>query len=245
MICQYVKWGETGVPLYAEVKEGIRDMIERRGLKPGDRLPAEHELIRRFRVSRLTVVRAVRDLQVEGLVARHQGRGTFVARSGVQVDLQRLKSFTEDMRVRGLRPGGRILEWSTIPVPTDVAQAFRAKRATPVLRIVRLRYANGEPIGIHESFLAPDLTIPRDALERAGSLYIVLATTHRLRLEEADETIAAVTATTGEARLLEVPRGAPLLRVERISYSQTRQPVEVARMLYRGDRYQYFTRLRS
>ncbi len=233
------------MPLYAEIKDAVRNFIEERGLKPGDRLPGEHDLMGRFHVSRLTVVRAVRDLEVEGLVVRRQGRGTFVARSKVQVDLQRMKSFTEDMHIRGLRPGGKILDWSVIPAPPDIAQALRTIPATPILRIFRVRFANDAPIGLHESFLAPGLTIDRAAVERRGSLYAVLTEAHRIHLGEADETIAAVTATTQEARLLCVRKGAPLLRVERVSYGQTQQPIEVARMAYRGDRYQYFTRLRA
>jgi GntR family transcriptional regulator len=231
------------MPLYAEIEDAVRDLIEQQRLTPGDRLPGEHDLMARFRVSRLTVVRAVRELEAEGLVVRRQGRGTFVARSKVQVDLQRMKSFTEDMRIRGFRPGGQILEWSVVPAPSDVAQMLRANPSTPLLRIFRLRFANDEPIGLHESFLAEGLTIDRAALERTGSLHAVLNEAHRIRLEEADETIAAVTAASREARLLGVPQGAPLLRVERISYSQMQHPMEVARMVYRGDRYQYFTRL--
>lgn len=233
------------MPLYTEVKESVRKLIERDGLKPGDRLPTEQELMRRFRVSRLTVIRAVRDLEMEGLIVRQQGRGTFVARSKVLVDLHRLKSFTEDMQVRDLRPGGRILEFSIVTSPPDITHALRLESPAPVLHILRLRFADDEPIGLNESYLARELTVPRNALERMGSLYALLWELHRVRLEEADETIEAVVAGVREAKLLGVPQGSALLRVERISYDQRQRPVELARMVYRGDRYQYFTRLRA
>lgn len=233
------------MPLYTEVKESVRTLIERDGLKPGDRLPTEQEMMRRFRVSRLTVIRAARDLEAEGLIVRQQGRGTFVARSKVLVDLHRLKSFTEDMRVRDLRPGGRILEFSRVKSPPDIMRALRLEMAASVLHILRLRFADDEPIGLNESYLAPELSVSRNALERKGSLYALLKELHRVRLEEADETIEAVVAGVREAKLLSVPRGAALLRVDRISYDQRQRPVELARMVYRGDRYQYFTRLRA
>ncbi len=52
-------------------------------------------------------------------------------------------------------------------------------------------------------------------------------------------------ASAVEARLLGIHRGAPLLRTERLSYDQRRRPLELSRMLYRGDRYKYHTQLKA
>src|SRR3989304_1216710 len=117
--------------LYVELKHTIRALIEKEGLQPGARLPTEQELMKRFRVSRMTVTRALHDLAAEGLVDRRQGVGTFVARPKVLVDLQRLKGFTEDMLLRGLRPGGRILRMSRGPAPAEAARALRLPQRGP------------------------------------------------------------------------------------------------------------------
>ena len=231
------------MPLYVDIMEALRAFIERKELQPGDRLPTEQVLMKRFGASRITVTRALRDLEVEGLVDRRQGVGTFVARSKVLVELQRLKSFTEDMLLRGLAPGGRILRLEQVPAPAEVGSALRVPTGSSVPLIVRLRTADSEPMGLHESYLRPDLQIDPEELKQSGSLYAILRDRYQVRLEEADETIEAVTATTAQAELLAVGRDSPLLRVVRLSYDQRHRPAEIAYMLYRGDRYHYHAKL--
>jgi GntR family transcriptional regulator len=233
------------VPLYADLKGALRAKIEKDGLNPGDRLPTERALMRLFRVSRITATRALRDLEIEGLVDRRQGVGTFVARPKVLVDLQRLKSFTEDMLLRGLKPGGQILKMASVPCTAEVARRLRIPKGTPVQVIVRRRTANGEPMGLHESYVLSEFEIDEQELRRAGSLYAILHKRYHLILTEADETIEAVAASAGEARLLGIRRGAPLLRTERLSYDRRRRPIELSRMLYCGDRYRYHTQLKA
>ncbi len=231
--------------LYIELKHALRTLIEKEGLQPGARLPTEQDLMKRFRVSRMTVTRALHDLAAEGLVDRRQGVGTFVARPKVLVDLQRLKGFTEDMLLRGLRPGGRILQMARVPAPAEVARSLRLSKGALVHLIVRLRTANGDPVGLHETYLPGELDLEESELTRAGSLYAVLRDRYQTVPTEADETIEAVTANASQARLLSVRPGAALLRVERQTYDQRGRVFEVSHMLYRGDRYQYHTKLQA
>ena len=67
-------------PKYRQVFEALSHQITGGGLGPGDRLPSEADLVRRFGASRITVGRALRDLQVLGLIERRVGSGTFVRR---------------------------------------------------------------------------------------------------------------------------------------------------------------------
>ena len=70
-------------PKYRQVYDALRREIQQGRLKGGDRLPTEAQLERQFGASRITVGRAVRDLQVSGLVERRAGAGTFVKRRSV------------------------------------------------------------------------------------------------------------------------------------------------------------------
>jgi GntR family transcriptional regulator of arabinose operon len=67
-------------PKYRQVFDALSEQIAGGGLRPGDRLPSEADLVRRFGASRITVGRALRDLQVLGLIERRVGSGTFVRR---------------------------------------------------------------------------------------------------------------------------------------------------------------------
>src|SRR5437763_11795035 len=68
-------------PKHQRVFGVLREQIVSGALKSGERLPSEAELGRRFAASRITVGRAVRDLQLLGLVDRRAGSGTFVKRA--------------------------------------------------------------------------------------------------------------------------------------------------------------------
>ena len=67
------------VPLYEAIKRHVLDQIDSHRLKSGERIPSEHELTKLFKVSRMTVNRAIRELSVEGRVVRVPGVGSFVA----------------------------------------------------------------------------------------------------------------------------------------------------------------------
>jgi GntR family transcriptional regulator len=113
-----------------------------------------------------------------------------------------------------------------------------------LLRIHRLRLADGEPMSIDTSHL-PARRFPglRRQLERHASLYETLRTAYGIQLAEAEETIETVLADPHDAQLLDVDAGIPLLLLSRHAIDSTGQPVEWAQSWYRGDRYKFITRL--
>src|SRR5690554_808193 len=72
---------ETGIPLYIQVKEIIKDLIARNVWGPGSKIPTERSLAEQLKISRNTVSMAYRELEAEGVLVCYQGRGTFVAES--------------------------------------------------------------------------------------------------------------------------------------------------------------------
>lgn len=89
------------VPLYQQLKSVLKDDIERGVYKSGDRLPSEPDLIREYGISRITVRQALDDLEVEGLIVRRHGKGTYVAERQIEQELVRLTDFVEDMQRAG------------------------------------------------------------------------------------------------------------------------------------------------
>lgn len=88
-------------PLYQQVKEYIIGKINASALQPGMQIESEAELVARLNVSRMTVNRALRELSVDGLLRRIQGRGTFVAERKPQAALLQISSIAEEIRARG------------------------------------------------------------------------------------------------------------------------------------------------
>jgi len=232
------------IPLYYQIKETIKAEISSGRLRPGDQIAPETELTSQYSVSRMTVRQAVLELVNEGMLYRKRGKGTFVAAPKITRGLARLTSFTEDMQARGLKPSGRVISLEETPADEDVAGLLGIGTGAPVVRLERLRLADGTPMALEVGHLI----LPRfewvfsEDLE-TDSLYRLLKEKHGVRLDRAHETIEVVMANRHEAGLLEVDPGVPLLRMERVSFDQTGEAVEVVKSVYRADRYKFVMEL--
>jgi GntR family transcriptional regulator len=190
-------------------------------------------------------VRQVLDILVnEGLVYRERGRGSFIAYPSVEQSMTRIVSFTEDMHQRGFTPGTQVLSARLVPAGKDIAERLQAPIGEPLACVERLRLADGEPMSIEESYLVhrycPDVLLHDHAHQ---PLREILERDYNLRLVNAKQVIRAIPAPTHLAQLLEIKPHAPVLYIERVSYSQVAIPVEFLRIYYRADRYSLFVEL--
>jgi GntR family transcriptional regulator len=230
------------LPKYYQVKKQLLDFTA--AMAPGSPVPPERELARLYGTSRTTVRQALAELVIEGRLLRMQGKGTFVAKPKVAQPLE-LASYTEGMRQHGLHPQTKILDIGYVTADEQLAALLDVRPGGRLLRIHRLRLADGEPMSIDTSHL-PARRFPglRRQLERHASLYETLRTGYGIQLAEAEETIETVLADPHDARLLEVDAGIPLLLLSRHAIDATGEPVEYAQSWYRGDRYKFITRLK-
>jgi GntR family transcriptional regulator len=214
---------------------------------PGERLGAERELAERLGVSRSTIRAALADLERGGMVRRARGRagGIFVAERKVERDLTSLTGLPSYLRRQGFESDARVLSTATVEADAETATALGLSAPAPVLEIVRVRLADGEPISL-ERALFPAERFP-GLLDRAlgGSLYELLETNYGLVPGEAEERIEVVAAGAAEARLLGLRRGAPLLAVARTAWDAEGQAFERSHDLFRGDRARIVVRARA
>ena len=229
------------IPKYYAVKRQLLELTRTMG--PGSLVPPERELALRYGTSRTTVRQALAELVVEGRLLRMQGKGTFVAVPKVAQMLE-LSGYTEGMRAQGLNPQTVILDTSYIAADDELAVLLGIRAGSRVLRIHRLRLADGQPMSVDASHLSaqrfPGL---RRNLDRHPSLYEALATDYGVEIAEAQETIETVLADPRDAPLLRVDVGMPLLLLSRHAFDAAGSPVEWAQSRYRGDRYKLVTRL--
>lgn len=231
-------------PWYQRIKMDLMDAIRRGELVLGSRLSSERDLSQQYAVSRMTVRQALVELETEGYLRRIQGRGTFVTLPRVDRPLVALTSFTEEMVRRGLQPGGQVLSQATVPAIGAVAQALAISDGTPVVRLSRLRSADGTPVAIEVAHLRAD-RVPGLADEdlTGRSLYELLRQQYGLELARASETLEAIRADRYHAQVLQVSEGDPLLRIERLTIDATGAPTEFVQSLYRADRYRFIVQL--
>ncbi len=235
----------NALPKYNQLASILRQKIEDGEWPPRTPIPSERQLEVLYNISRTTIREAIDHLVRQGYLYREHGRGTFVSPQKLQKGLMELTSFSEDLLKRGIRPGQIIRAMDWIEAPAKIAQKLEVPTGTRLLRIERIRLGDDVPIGLQTSFLAlaNGQEIREADLLADGSLYRILQERYNIIPSEADETLEVTLATPEEAELLQVVEGAPLLLNERVLFAQDRRPVEYVKILYRGDRYQYYVRL--
>ena len=226
----------NGTPAYKRIQGAILKRIQAGQLKPGDSVDSERELARIHRVSLMTARHALAGLEREGLVERRRGAGTFVAPP--KIHFNKLMSFTEQMASRGLSGCSRILSASVIDNEPEIAARLALPSSSRLIQIERLRQGADEPFAVETAYLsAEDFTgLNRAPLERA-SLFSILEREHGVTMAHADEEIDATAADGSTAELLNVSRGAPLLRIRQVIFSTTGKPTIYVLGLYRSDRH--------
>src|ERR1700758_3545784 len=231
-------------PLYSRVETVLASEIADGALKVGDQLPTEDSLIARFEVSRITVRRAVQNLVRRGLVEIRRGKGTFVAAPKITQELTELSGFVEDMHAVGRKPTARVLGREIVTADATVASRLALTKGERVVRIRRVRLANGVPISFDDTYLPLEIgkKIMTDNL-KVEPIFSLLERKYDVPLIEAEYKLDAVSAETEVAAALKVKQRSPIFRIERTSYSTGGRPVDYERLHYRGDLVQFVTRL--
>ena len=221
-------------PKHQQLREILEELCTTQ-LQPGDMLPGERVLEETYGVSRITVRRAIGDLVASGRLKRARGKGTFVAHAPL-VSRLHLASFSAEMAAQNLVATSRILSSSRGAAPDEIAEFFGTGRGTQHITLRRLRLGNNRPYAIdhgwYNAVYAPDL-LENDVY---NSVYAILDRVYTVPVTHAEQTVTAVAADEDTAKLLDVPTGAPLLRILRQSMSGEK-PIEWCVSVYRTDRY--------
>jgi GntR family transcriptional regulator len=224
----------TFQPLYLQIKALLVRSLDTGEWRPGEAIPSEIELARRFGVSQGTVRKAIDALAGDNLVVRRQGKGTFVA-----THTEERSSSFRFLRIRrndGIDeyPESRLVDLKRAKASVETARLLDLKPGDPVVVLKRVLLYAGEPAVLDEitlpAALFRGLTRAKfDAYE--GSMYSFFETQFGVRMLKADERLRAIGADEATAATLGVAVGTPLLAVERVAYTYGDRPVEVRRGL--------------
>lgn len=227
------------VPLHHQIKVAVLQGVEEGWLPPGEQLPRERELAAALGVSLAPVRQAMADLTKEGYVDRTRGKGTFVRDRKLVEKIQILGSFHDSVRLEGLDATVRVLGSDFIRPSHEIATAL-ALRGREAWRLSRLALLDGEPLALLTAWLPPRYARGvRDLDLGAGSLYEALAEVHGLAMTSADNVVEVDRAGLGDAELLGLAPGSPVMRVIGITRNQQNRPVEYSDVLYRPERFRF------
>jgi GntR family transcriptional regulator len=229
---------ESNIPYYIQLISVLKGKIYNGEWKPGDQILSEPELCDVFGVSRTVVRQALREIELEGLIVRRKGKGTFVAEPKIDESLaQKLTGFYHDMVERGLTPVTHVLRQIVIKAPKKVLDYLDLPPDTDVIELYRLRFVNDEPIVLVISYL-PYSLCPKvaEADFSSQSLYEFLERECGLLISHGRRYIEAVLANKDEAELLQIEPGDPLIQLNSVSFLEDGTPIEYYEALHRGDR---------
>jgi GntR family transcriptional regulator len=226
------------LPYYAQLAEILRSAITDGELEPGAALPSEAELGATYGLSRTAVRQALGDLAAEGLVRKEKGRGSFV-RGPRRADLvvQEMRGFHEELVERGHSVDTRVLDQRVAASTADEATLLQIPTGSQVVRLERLRFADGVPICIAQTVVAAVRFPGLESVDLEGmSLYRVLRCEYGVEVTGGHRMIEAAAADRPYARHLGVRAGSPLLKLSSINNGQDGQPFELFTAWYRADR---------
>jgi GntR family transcriptional regulator len=228
-----------GIPKYYQLAKIIKDRIERQEYKGEEQIPSEAELCLTFQVSRITVREAINRLVAEGYLERRQGKGTYVAHQKLRRNIDRIYSFSSDMRHLGLEPSSRMLNFRIEECDPDGAELLRLPESNrKVIRISRLRLANKIPV-LKETTLIPEYLCAKleEAELEAGSLYKILTERYGLVLDHAEETYEAIIMPEEDVLLFGLDPSMPTsaFAIKNVTYLYNGTPIERTTSVGRGD----------
>ncbi len=229
---------ESRIPYYIQLMDILKEKIQLGNWTSGDQIPGEQDLCEHYGISRTVVRQALRELELEGVINRRKGKGTFVSLPKISEGLaQKLTGFYQDMVERGLKPVTKVLHQNVIPANEKVSGFLNIPLGENVIDILRLRFINEEPIQLVTTYIPFEICPALASVDLTNrSLYEFLETECGVFIAKGRRYIEAVLANESEAMLLGIERGAPLVMLDSISFSEDGKPIEYYHALHRGDR---------
>lgn len=230
----------SALPLYAQLRDRLKQQILEGKLGPHAKLPSESELTAQYEVSRITVRQALNELHREGLIVRVHGKGSFVSQPVVAQDLTQLRGLSESLTGEGRVIHTRLLSHKTVKASETVAQRLGVAVRSPVSELRTVRYLNRSPLSLNHSYVSEALGERLRKADLANrDLIAIFENDFGMTITRADLSISALTADAAHVKPLGIELGAALLQVERVLLSPGDVPVQFELATYRSDRFSY------
>ena len=219
---------------YARIKDFLKQGLSVGHWAPGTLMPSDADLVARFGVSRMTVTRALRELQSEGLVTRVQGLGTYAAHLGQVASMLALRDLSEEINARGNRHHAVVHLAREERAGPKLAPQLRLTAGSPVFRTLIVHFENDLALQCEDRFVnpacAPDY-LATDFTRVTPTRYLLQVAP----LWEAQVSIEAATPSAQEARLLGIAARDPCLIIVRRTVNRD-IPITIARLVHPGSR---------
>ncbi len=234
---------DSSMPLYEQVKLRLMSVIALNELTPGTVLPTEKDICEQLGVSRTTVVKALDELDVEGVITRIQGKGTLVGNPKIQIPLRAVRGFSEAMRLQGLAVRSRILSHEAVKPDSRVRAVFGLPPSANAefVQFQRLRFFQDKPVALVKSTVKKELAeqLLTCQLEDASfyALFEKITGAHVVRNDE----IVGITQVNDiqVCNLMQVPLHSFHFQLFGASYREGDIPLEATEAIFHGDVFRF------
>jgi GntR family transcriptional regulator len=225
-----------GTSLHRQLFMVMRDQILRGAYMPGAMIPREEDLCSSFGVSRITVRRAVADLEAQGLLEKRPPHGTFVSTSLPPLRASATLGLLDSLRKAASETDVEVLNLETIVPPSNIARELEMDSDARAVHVVRLRRKSGTPVMITDAWVPEGIghKVTKRELKKHALYEILIA--QGVAFGRVVQEITAVAATPASARLLDTEIGMPLVQLARLLYDKERRPVQYLTVLFSPER---------
>ncbi|APW65814.1 MULTISPECIES: GntR family transcriptional regulator [Arcobacteraceae] len=228
-------FNKNGIPLYIQLRNKLEKDI-RENYSPKDLIPTELKLEEIYKVSRITIRKAIEELEKDNIVIKKQGKGTFVKEQKILYDANSIGSLTQRLSKQNHKLTTESIEFEIIKEDHYVKQLINCET---LLCIKRQRYLDNKPFALMLNYL--DIKKVPNLKERFNieSLYTFLKDEYSIEFYNAEETVEAKDASKEEAKKLGIKENASLLSLHRLSFDKNNIPVEYSDIVIKADMYKH------
>ena len=227
--------------LHISISQQIQQQIDSGKYLPGDKLPSERELIKIYRVSRITIRRAIANLVQQGLVITHQGKGVFVSeQKKVAYNLANPLTFLErDLQAKGISLSLQNLVFERVTPPPEVRAILNLPSSNPTAYLQKkLLLTDSVAGGMDITYILPELGVEL-ATELKENMTFPVLERHNHKVDRVSAIIECTNANLELSEYLAVPLGHPLLVYRHTAYTTNNRAVLHGETISRGDRFCY------
>ena len=231
-------------PLHIDISEQIHQQITNGDYLPGDKLPSERQLTERWRVSRITVRRAIANLVQQGLVSTHQGKGAFVTqkRKVIYTLSSPLTFLQDDLANQGIELSIQNIVFQPVTPSSQIREILQLSNNKPTAYLQKkLLLTDNEPGCVDITYILPEIG-RQLKLELKQNMTFPILESHDWKIDCVNAVIECTNADLELSEYLDVPLGHPLLVYRHTAYSNDR-PIVHGESISRGDRFCYSVNL--
>ena len=231
----------SGVPLYKQIENYIREEIKSGKFNDGSFLPKEEKLANQFGVSRNTVRQGISNLVNDGLLKRTPGKGTVLAERTITTRLSEWHSFRNEMEKKGIEVKDYFINAGFENASEEVYQKLEVDKGKKVFKLERLRGDSVKPFVYFISWFHPRVQLDENE-DYTKSLYTILEEKHSVVPAYSEEELDAIEADDKIAKMLHIKKKKPILFRKRLVLDSRERPIEFNIGYYRSDKFKYSIR---